>query len=83
LTICAGSEEGFKAAADDMMRKNGPQPNPNTKYYVFSTLVLFFLLVVAYIMWVNKQLKEAGLLDRKRKLPSKKKLEKQKAKKAN
>lgn len=74
------AEEGLSAAADDVLRAKGLTPNPYTKYYVFSTLLVFLMLTVAYIVWVNKKLAEAGLLDKKPKSLSKKKLEKQKAK---
>jgi len=41
---------------------------------------VLFLAVVGYVFWVNQKLKEAGLLDRKPKALSKKKLEKERAK---
>lgn len=66
--------------AEAAMRKNGRQADPNTPYYLGATLLLLFVAVVGYVVYVNQKLKEAGLLDRKNKPLSKKKLEKERAK---
>lgn len=69
-----------RAQAQAAMRKNGRQPDPNTPYYLGATLLVLFLALVGYVVYVNQRLKEAGLLDRKPKALSKKKLEKERAK---
>ena len=71
---------------DDALRKQaaaqrlGPDPNPNTKYYVLAVLVILFAVVIGYIVYVNKRLREAGLWDQKKKPISKKKMMKEKMK---
>lgn len=74
------TEQFVKQQADQALRKNGRQADPNTPYYLGVTLAVLFLAVVGYVMYVNRKLKEAGLLDRKPKALSKKKLEKERAK---
>jgi Tfp pilus assembly protein PilN len=69
-----------KLNAEQALRKNGRQADPNTPMYLGITLVVLFCAVVGYVMYVNQKLKEAGLLDRKPKHLSKKKLEKERAK---
>ena len=59
---------------------NGRQPDPNTGKYLGAALLLLFAGVCYYIYYVNSKLKAAGLLDRKSKPLSKKKLEKLRAK---
>lgn len=71
-------EAAVQKAADQARRSNGRQPDPNAGKYLAVMLVLMFLGVVGYIMWVNRKLKEAGLMDKRRKQLSKKKLEKEK-----
>jgi|EP00624_Nannochloropsis_granulata_P002254 hypothetical protein len=71
-------EAAVQAAADKARRANGRQPDPNAGKYLAVMLVLAFLGVVAYIVWVNRKLKEAGMMDKRRKQLSKKKLEKAK-----
>jgi hypothetical protein len=71
-------EAAVQAAADKARRANGRQPDPNAGKYLAIMLVLAFVGVAAYIVWVNRKLKEAGLTDRRHKQLSKKKLEKAK-----
>lgn len=66
--------------AEQAMRKNGRQADPNTPYYLGATLLVLFMALVGYVVYVNQKLKEAGLLDRKPKQLSKRKLEKERAK---
>lgn len=76
------TEQVLRMQADKAMRKNGRQPDPNTPYYLGATLALLFLALVGYVVWVNRVMKQAGLLDRKPKALSKKKMEKERAKEA-
>jgi len=76
-TFARQQEAAVQAAADKARRANGRQPDPNAGKYLAVLLVLAFVGVVAYIVWVNRKLKEAGLMDKRKQL-SKKKLEKAK-----
>ena len=70
------AEAAIKQQADMARRMNGRQPDPNTGKYLGAALVLLFAGICYYVYYVNSKLKEAGLLNRKPKPLSKKKLEK-------
>lgn len=65
LSVANKPERMVRAQAEQAMRKNGRQADPNTPYYLGATLLLLFVAVVGYVVYVNQKLKEAGLLDRK------------------
>ncbi len=72
-------EAAIQAQADKARRMNGRQPDPNTGTYLAVALLLLFVGVIGYIVYVNRKLKEAGLMGSSKHL-SKKKLEKLKMK---